>query len=219
MYAELPPLGRYVLLAAAAVGLWFVLRWVDEEDAPQADRVAIHVKLKFGGDVPSDQRRSRPRSIALFSTTSTVRRPTPDPRTRWWEIDVAAPRCRTPKLAELLAEPGVEEAYIEPLYTLPSSASARPPTRARSRRRPTIIIRTISAPHPAASTRRAHGRPDPRARASGSPISRAAGTRRTRISPAIASPTSAASRSSTRAGARTAPRCSARSSAATTARA
>ena len=104
MYAELPPVWRYVLLAAAAIGLWFVLRWVDEEDAPQADRVAIHVKLKAGGTLHQSAKLH-----AVFTHRVT----------RWFELDVATTRADA-KLAELLADPGVEEAYIEPLYTLPS---------------------------------------------------------------------------------------------------
>ena len=119
MYAELPPLWRYVLLTAAAVGLWFVLRWVDREETPHGDRIAIHVKLRFGGTfhptgtVPTELH-------LLFAHHVHGATTDPDPRTRWWELDVPAARANE-KLAELAADPGVEEAYLEPTYTLPSA--------------------------------------------------------------------------------------------------
>ncbi|HET9988199.1 MAG TPA: S8 family peptidase [Kofleriaceae bacterium] len=119
MYAELPPVWRYVLLTAAAVGLWFVLRWVDQEETPHGDRVAIHVKLRFGGRFHPTG--SIPTEIQpLFSHHVHGATTGPDPRTRWWELDVPAARAND-KLAELLADPGVEQAYVEPLYTLPSA--------------------------------------------------------------------------------------------------
>ena len=120
MYAELPPVGRYLLLAAAAVGLWFILRWVDQEDPPVADRVAIHVKLRVGGafhvtgSIPTEVH-------ALFAHH--LHDATTDPRSRWWELDVPAARAND-KISELLADEGVEEAYIAPLYTLPSLPSS-----------------------------------------------------------------------------------------------
>ena len=120
LYAELPPVGRYILLAAAAVGLWFILRWVDEEDPPQADRVAIHAKLRIGGAFhPSGS------IIFVGHPLFALHRHDagPDPRSRWWQIDVSADRAND-ELAELLADPGVEEAYIEPVYTLPSLPTA-----------------------------------------------------------------------------------------------
>jgi subtilisin family serine protease len=118
MYAELPPLWRYVLLAAAAVGLWFVLRWVDRED-PQGERVAIHVKLKLGGTFHPSGR--IPTEVhLLFAHHVHGNTMDPDPRARWWELDVPATRAAD-MVAELAVDPGVEEAYLEPLYTLPSA--------------------------------------------------------------------------------------------------
>ncbi|MEO6774305.1 MAG: S8 family peptidase [Kofleriaceae bacterium] len=121
LYAELPPIWRYVLLAAAAIGLWFVLRWIDEEDDPHGDRVAIHVKLRLGGTlhptgtIPTEIHMLFAHHVHGVTTDL-------DPRSRWWELDVPAARANA-KLGELLADPGVEEAYLEPAYTLPSAGA------------------------------------------------------------------------------------------------
>jgi subtilisin family serine protease len=108
---ELPSAWRYAVLALLGIGLWFVLRWVDEEPAHD---VAIHVKLKPGGtfhevgSVPTE-------AHSMFGVHT-------DWRARWWVFDVPANRVDE-ELAVLAADPGVEEAFVEPTASLPRGPS------------------------------------------------------------------------------------------------
>lgn len=119
MFAELPSPVRYFLLALGLLVVWCLLIWIDEEE-PHGERVAIHVKLKQGGEFAPTSK--IPSEVHLLFSTIPHDRSSPDPRARWWEIDVAAADADA-ELAALQAEPGVEEAYIEPVYTLPSAGS------------------------------------------------------------------------------------------------
>jgi subtilisin family serine protease len=107
---ELPSVWRYCILALLGVGLWFVLRWVDDEsDAPH---VAIHVRLKPGGMLHEPgQRMFAHHQIAA------------DPLTLWWKLSVPAKQVDH-ELAVLAADPNIEEAFVEPTVSLPSLPSA-----------------------------------------------------------------------------------------------
>ncbi|MEO8843585.1 MAG: S8 family peptidase [Kofleriaceae bacterium] len=104
---ELPSVWRYCVVALLGIGLWFVLRWIDDEsDVPH---VAIHLKLKPGGALhePSQQ---------LFSHHPA------DALARWRKLGVPANQVDH-ELAALAADPAVEEAFVEPTVSLPSLPS------------------------------------------------------------------------------------------------
>ena len=114
--AELPTPWRYVVIALIAIGVWFVLKWVDQDEtfvAPSSSRVTIHIKLKRGSH-------SRGGLMAVFhhplDTTN------PDPRWRWAEESVPSGYAAE-ALAELQRDPDVEDAYIVPVYSLPTSTA------------------------------------------------------------------------------------------------
>ncbi len=110
MFAELPSPWRYALIALAAIGLFFILRWVDEPD-PSDQK--IHIKLRHP-------------AAALANATpefSVVVREDADTRDHWFIRKVPAKQVEA-ELARLAADPAVEEAYLEPIYSLPSEATA-----------------------------------------------------------------------------------------------
>jgi serine protease len=108
MFAELPSTWRYALLALVAIGVFLILRWIDEPDPKQA---VIHLKL-----------RAADRPVALAGTTPELHIAHHDARDLWFTRRVRADRAES-ELARLAADPGVEQAYLEPSYSLPTSGS------------------------------------------------------------------------------------------------
>ena len=111
MFAELPSIWRYALLALAAIGLFLVLRWIDEPDPKEA---TIHLKLRAAGRLV--------RPLGLPGTTPELHLTHHDVRDLWFTRRVRADRAEI-ELARLAADPAVEQAYLEPSYSLPTSGS------------------------------------------------------------------------------------------------
>jgi serine protease len=109
LFAELPSPWRYVLLALAALGLFFVLRWIDEPDPSDSSRTTIHLKLRPHG--------------TIAGATPEFHLAHGDARALWFTRRVATRRVAA-ELARLAADPDIDEAYAEPVYTLPTSDSA-----------------------------------------------------------------------------------------------
>ena len=103
---ELPSVWRYAVLALLGIGLWFLLRWVDDEsDVP---KVAIHVKLKPHGTMHAELQFAHHPGGELAL---------------WRKLHVPSTEVEH-ELAVLAADPNVEEAFVEPLVTLPSAGPA-----------------------------------------------------------------------------------------------
>src|SRR5260221_589630 len=85
--ADIPSPWRYIVIALCAIGLWYVLRWIDRED--QLDQtygatVRVHVKLKPHGAF-HDARELAGRTSPVFHRGFD---PDGDDRARWLEIEV-----------------------------------------------------------------------------------------------------------------------------------
>ncbi|CAN5641961.1 hypothetical protein BH11MYX1_BH11MYX1_31850 [soil metagenome] len=109
MFAELPSSWRYVLLALAALGLFFILRWVDQPDPSDSAFQTLHIKL-------------RPGAHRIAGATPEFHLAHSDARARWFTRRVPAKRVAA-ELARLAADPTIAEAYVEPVYTLPTTAT------------------------------------------------------------------------------------------------
>src|SRR5512140_1481169 len=109
--AELPSPWRYLLLALVALGLWFVLRWIDRDDelddATYGARVAIHVKLRPGCSLASAASSNALAIEPVFAhhAATTHDLAAGDPRDLWLRISVPE-RAADRELALLEADPG-----------------------------------------------------------------------------------------------------------------
>ena len=119
--AELPSPWRILVLAVLVLAALWLLRWVDPLRTPcgsaarpggagacdreDAHLVEVHVKLRPGHELAH----ARPLFTHLPAVAAW------DDRARWVRIDVPADR-----VAELAADPGIEEAFVAPVISLPS---------------------------------------------------------------------------------------------------
>ncbi|HEY0253095.1 MAG TPA: hypothetical protein VGC41_16280, partial [Kofleriaceae bacterium] len=97
---DLPRPWRYIALALCAIGVFFILRWVDQPDPSDSEaEVEIHVKATHltGGE------------SMLHGT--------------WWKIHVPASAVDA-ELELLASDPDVTEAYVVPVYSLPNEPTA-----------------------------------------------------------------------------------------------
>lgn len=96
---ELPRPARYIAFALLAIGLWFVLRWVDQPDELDHEAaIEIHVKA-----------RRLPGAEPMLHGT-------------WWKLQVPASHVEA-EMTMLRADPSIAEAYIVPAYSLPSESA------------------------------------------------------------------------------------------------
>ncbi|MFT3693501.1 MAG: S8 family serine peptidase [Kofleriaceae bacterium] len=93
---DLPRPWRYVAFALLGLGLWFVLRWVDQPDESDHE-VEIHVKATH---------------LSSFAV--------PMLHGTWWKLRVPAAQVDA-EMAMLAGDPDVTEAYVVPQYSLPSA--------------------------------------------------------------------------------------------------
>jgi subtilisin family serine protease len=105
--AEIPSPWRYLVLGGLLLAAIWLLRWIDREDA---NLVEVHVKLRPGTELAH----ARP----LFTHLPPVATWDWDERRQWVVVDVPADR-----VAELAADPAVEEAFVAPQISLPSMPS------------------------------------------------------------------------------------------------
>ena len=110
-FAELPAPVRYIVIALGLLVLVCVLRWVDREDesdreglAAFAPQLELHVKLTH-----ADAHLGAP----LFT-----HEPPGAELARWRKLDVSALRAPD-ELAQLAADPEVDEAFVAPALSLP----------------------------------------------------------------------------------------------------
>ncbi len=113
MFAELPSTTRYVLLALVALALFFILRWVDEPDPSDHESARIHIKLRHAELALLDAKPEFSHRAGYGVT---------DARDQWFVRDVRRGLVER-ELARLAADPDVEEAYLEPIYSLPSEST------------------------------------------------------------------------------------------------
>jgi hypothetical protein len=117
---------RYVVLAVVLLALFFILRWVDEDDDAgsvhlREPLVGIHVKLKpgrvhsmtaVGGTLPR----------RLFSRIHATAAAYDDPRDRWFIVDVGESRVAE-TLQRLALDPAIEQAFVPPPDVLATELS------------------------------------------------------------------------------------------------
>ncbi len=113
MFAELPSTTRYVLLALVAIAVFFVLRWVDEPDPSHHETARIHIKLRHAEFALSDAKPEFSHRAGYGAT---------DMRDQWFVRDVRQDQVER-ELDRLAADPDVEEAYLEPMYSLPTAGA------------------------------------------------------------------------------------------------
>jgi subtilisin family serine protease len=101
--AELPSPLRYLAIACLLVLAFFVLRWIDTEDPADHEGVVelhVHARLREAGMRP------------LFTHRAS----------EWYRESVPGSRVAT-ELARLAADPDVDEAFVAPTLSLPTSSS------------------------------------------------------------------------------------------------